>query len=243
MIKPEPDCKFEPGGFSEWIHKYINAKPTEVEGLLAKLDLNWFRIWTQSLLDELRNHFEPRLMKMDPGGEDWKFIIDNKWNRIGIILAQLGLYKWARLLFRKEYTALCHLQSSRGRVHKGTPLYQIGWVELVEGTRESVARSKYFMKLALIEDYLSAPDKHTVLPAFRNLRSEHYIDDHVLDKFVHSITAWLKNEHSPFEKSRPELIYLDIVRDSGNSEESDYFHFNPDIAMYLLQSLKGAKNA
>ncbi len=237
----EPNCKYEQGTWSEWVHLYINAtNEGELNALLARINLQWLQIWTQGLLDEFQLHFEPRLQTLTPDSPEWKLIVDQKWNQIGIILAQLGAFKWARLLYHLEYSILCRIQSSKGRVHKGTPLHQIGWVELVEGTRESLLRSKYFMKLALIEDCLTVGNEYKNLPAFRVLRAEHHLAEPVLANLAKGTKKWLRSYDEQFDHTRPELIYLDIVRDSGNSEESDYFHLDPDIAQHLLSRVEHA---
>jgi hypothetical protein len=241
MTSEEPDCKYKQGSWSDWVHRYINATTEdELNALLAQIDIQWLQIWTQGLLDEFQRHFEPRLQEFAPDSQEWRLIVDWKWPKIGIILAQLGAFKWARLLYHLEYSVLCRIQSSKGRVHKGTPLHQIGWVELVEGTRESLLRSKYFMKLALIEDYLTAGSAYKNLPAFRVLKSEHHLAEPVLANLAEGTEKWLQSYDEQFDHTRPELIYLDIVRDSGNSEESDYFHFDPDIATHLLSRVENA---
>lgn len=242
-MNDEPNCKYDAGSWSDWVHRYINATSnSELMALLGQINLQWLQTWTQGLLDEFKKHFEPRLHATSPDSPEWKLIVDTKWPHIGIILAQLGAFKWAQVLYELEYSVLCRVQVEKGRVHKGTPLHQIGWVALVEGTLESLVRSKYFMKLALIEDCLTVGDQYKALPAFRVLNSEHHLAEPVLVSLADAVMKWARTDRAPFERSRPELIYLDIVRDSGGSEESDYFQFDSEIAAYLLGEVGYAKS-
>lgn len=242
-MNTEPNCKYEPGSWSDWVHRYINANSeSELKALLEKLNLQHLQTWTQGLLDEFAMHFEPRLHAYATDSLDWKLIVDGKWPQIGIILAQLGAFKWARLLYELEYSVLCRAQIKKGRVHKGTPLHQIGWVALVESTPESLVQSKYFIKLALIEDCLTFGDQYKNQPAFRVLNKEHHLAEPVLARLADAVMKWARVRRTRFERSRPELIYLDVVRDSGGSEESDYFQFDSDIAAYLLEDVEDAKS-
>jgi hypothetical protein len=242
-MNSEPNCRYEPGSWSEWVHDYINAKSVdELRALLEKINLEFLHRWTQGLLDEFLKHFEPRLHVVATDSPDWKLIVDAKWNQIGVILAQLGAFKWARRLYELEYSVLCRVQMKKGRVHKGLPLHQIGWVALVEGTPESLVQSKYFIKLALIEDCLTFANRYKTMPAFRVLNIEHQLAEPVLIGLADAVMKWTRTDRPSFECSRPELIYLDIVRESGGSEESDYFQFDSDIAAYLLEEVQNVKS-
>ena len=97
------------------------------------------------------------------------------------------------------------------------------------------------MKLALIEDYLTTGNEYKNLAAFRVLKSEHHLAEPVLANLIKATKKWLGSCDEPFDRGRPELIYLDIVRDSGNSEESDYFHLDAEIATNLLSRVEHAE--
>jgi hypothetical protein len=214
----------------------------------------------KELLDELTNYSEVQLRVTSVDSSDWNLIINVKWQLIGVILAQLGAFKWARLVYEREYSVLCRIQFEKGRVHKGTPLHQIGWVALLENTPESLVQSRYFIKLAMIEDCLTFGDQYRRMPAFRVLNEAHQIAEPVLRKFADSVMKWVHSANfipdaerrsgsnqergqPAFDVFRPELIYLDVIRESGGSEESDYFKFDSQIAEYLLEEVEDGKGA
>ena len=89
--------------------------------------LNELLAFSEGVLAEFVPHFKERFKDVDVKSDIWGLEIE-KWNWIGIVLGQLKAFKWSEEIYRALYEQLCALQLTKGRLSKGTPLHQMGWV-------------------------------------------------------------------------------------------------------------------
>lgn len=234
--------KYEIGDFSDTIHQFIEApskeKLDEVKRVIVEQRINELLQHSQGVVSEFAAHFSERLKKVKIDSKDWDLEID-KWNWMGQVLGQLGAFKWAEMVYRSLYSVLCDLQEVKNsRIHKGTPLHQIGWVDLLRVTPESLKRSQFYMKLAMIEDCISTIGGFKNLPAYRVLSGEHNIPEANLDRLA-SVTSRHCEEYEK-QNWRPELLYLRYVIDRDNKERSSMYELDPKLGRLLLKNTKEA---
>jgi hypothetical protein len=236
------NCRYEAGSWSEWVHRFIEADHTDTEKLLGTLPLAQLQIWTSGLISEFEMHFPEKLRKAKPGTDEWKLIVDIKWNQIALVLAQLGRFDWAEVLYRSLYSLLCRLQVDFERVHKGTPLHQLGWLYFVRNGPGDRDKSLLDFKLALIEDMLSDHSTVSERPAYRALRDLHHLSADVIGRFIGFVRTSIemgesKRVANKSRISRPELIYLEISFLPYSREKARLYDFDPDLANTLLTEL------
>ena len=235
--------EYEEGSFSDIIHQYIEAPSNqELDKVKKEIQDKWLQgllNWSEGVLSEFIPHFKERFRNINVNSDVWGLEID-KWNWMGIVLGQLQALKWSEEVYRALYELLCDLQSTKGRIPKGTPLHQIGWVDLLRGTPESIKRSKFYMKLAMIEDILSDSKKYKNLPAYRVLKGEHNLSENNLGRIAKWVETYRKK---PLENHslRPELIYLEYVIERNNKERSSLYDLDSELANQLMEHVKKAK--
>jgi hypothetical protein len=235
--------EYEVGSFSDIVHQYIEASTKEelerVKQEIQKPDrLQQLLMWSEGLLLEFTTHFKERFKIVEINSNNWSLEID-KWNWMGIILGRLEAFKWSEEIYRGLYDFLCDLQLERGRIAKGTPLHQIGWVDLLRGTPQSIERSIYYMKLAMLEDKLEVNENYKTLPAYRVLRGEHNLSEAHLEHIAQAVEVY-KQKHMGDPCLRPELIYLEYVINRDNQERSSLFDLDSNLSKQLMDKVKQA---
>jgi len=245
MIKKKCSIRgfeYEEGSFSDIIHQYIEASSNqELDKVKKEIQDKWLQgliNWSEGVLSEFIPHFKERFRNINVNSDEWSLEID-KWNWMGIVLGQLQAFKWSEEIYRALHEILCDLQLSKGRIPKGTPLHQIGWVDLLRGTQESIKRSKYYMKLAMIEDKISDSKSYKNLPAYRVLKGEHNLSEDNLDRLAKWVDTY-KKKHSGNQSLRPELIYLEYVIKRNNKERSSLYDLDSKLANQLMENVKKA---
>lgn len=229
--------EYDEGSFSDIIHQYIEASTDKElsdvkKEILSPQRLQELQYWSEGVLSEFIPHFKERFKDIVVDLDQWSLEID-KWNWMGIVLGQLRAFKWSEEIYRALYELLVDLQSSKGRIHKGTPLHQIGWVDLLRGTPESIKRSKYYMKLAMMEDKITNGAGFKNLPAYKVLKGEHNLSEVYLDRIVKWVDTY-REKRPGIPCLRPELIYLEYVIDRHNQERSSLFDLDPKLARQLI---------
>jgi len=238
--------EYDEGSFSDILHQYIEA-PTKAEfdkvkqKILLSNCLQGLQYWSQGLLLEFILHFKERFKDLDVDSDKWNLEID-KWNWMGIALGKLRAFKWSEEIYRALYDLFCDLQSHKGRIAKGTPLHQIGWVDLLRGTPESIKRSQYYMKLAMLEDKITVDDGFKNLPAYKVLRGEHNLSETYLDRLAQAVEIY-KKKHPEDACLRPELIYLEYVIDRSKQERSSLYDLDSKLARQLMEDVKRTTTA
>jgi len=239
-------AKYNVGSFSDIIHQFIEASSKEeLEKIKAEMvmenRLQELLQYSQGVVSEFVPHFSERFKAIEIESDAWHLEID-KWNWTGQLLGRLGAFgalRWAESIYKSLYSILCDLQQEkRRRINKGTPLHNTGWVDLIRGTPESLKRSQFFMKLAMIEDVISVKDGFKNLPAYRVLNGEHNIPEANLDRLA-EVTNGFRKEYEE-QNWRPELIYLYYVIDRDNKERSGMYELDPKLGCSLLKSTKDA---
>ena len=231
-----PTCEnfFDSSSFLNVLHQYINSKNKEeldeIRVNIIKNRLQELQFFSQGLSLFLREHSENLIINAH-NTDNWDFEID-KWNWFGIILAHyLKADKYAEIIYRALYSLLCELQAKCGRIHKGLPLHQIGWIYLLRGNQESLEKSQFYIKLAMIEDIVANPKGYKSLPAYSVLKGEHNISDYCLDELAKSVENYKKKDNHLF---RPELIYLNYVINPNNHERTSFYELDSHLANNLF---------
>ncbi len=235
--------EYDEGSFSDIIHQYIEASTKEdltrvKQEMLSERRLQELHSWSQGVLSEFIPHFQDRLTSIDVDSDQWHLEID-KWNWMGFILGRLGAFKWSEQIYRALYDLLCALQTSKGRIPKGTPLHQIGWVDLLRGSPDSIKRSQYYMKLAMLEDKITLGRGFKNQPAYNVLRAEHNLSGAHLERLSRAVETYEEN-HPGTSFLRPELIYLEYVVDRKNQERSSLYDLDLTLARELLKAVREA---
>ena len=236
--------EFVEWSFSDIIHQYIEASGKEEldkvkQEILKAKRLQELQYWSHGLLSEFIPYFKERLKDLDVDSDEWNLEID-KWNWMGIVLGSLRAFKLSEEIYRALYDLLCDLQSYKGRIAKGTPLHQIGWVDLLRGTPESIKRSQYYMKQAMIEDKITVNGGFKNLPAYKVLKGEHNLSEAHLNRLAQWVETY-KGKHPGDLCLRPELIYLEYVIDRNNQERSSLYDLDSKLARQLMDEVKRAK--
>ncbi|MBE9594150.1 MAG: restriction endonuclease [Proteobacteria bacterium] len=190
-------------------------------------------------MSEFILYFKERFKELNVDSDEWNLEID-KWNWMGIVLGSLRALKLSEEIYRALYDLLCDLQSCKGRIAKGTPLHQIGWVDLLRGTPESIKRSQYYMKQAMIEDKITVNDRFKNIPAYKVLKGEHNLSEAHLNRLAQWVETY-KGKHPGDLCLRPELIYLEYVIDRNNQERSSLYDLDSKLARQLMEEVKRAK--
>lgn len=233
--------------FSDIVHQYIDTSSKEEldkvkQEILKPERLQELQYWSRRLLSEFIPYFKERFKDLDVDSDEWNLEID-KWNWMGIVLGwSLRAFKLSEEIYRALYDLLCDLQSYKGRIAKGTPLHQIGWVDLLRGTPESIKRSQYYMKLAMIEDKITVNDGFKNLPAYKVLKGVHNLSEAHLNRLAQWVETY-KEKHPGDLCLRTELIYLDYVIDRNNQERSSLYDLDSKLARQLMEEVKRAKTS
>lgn len=239
--------EYDEGSLSDVIHQYIEAStPDELNKIIKDILTSQQRLielqnWKEGILAEFTPHFTERFRSLEAESDPWKFEV-SKWITMGFVLERLTAYKWAEEISRALYNIFCDLQAEKGRIHKGDPLHYIGWINLLIGTEETIKKSKYYMKLAMIEDYLTNEATYSNLPAYKVLRGEHNISDTYLNNLIQGIKTY-KARYAGDPFLRPELIYLDYATNPKNLERSSICDFDIRLAKQLMNRVEQAKTA
>jgi len=236
-------AEYEIGSFADIIHSIIEAKDDaelklQIDQLRSHLGIQQLQSYTNGALSEFVDHFGIRLKSIDQWTPQWIFEI-GKWNLLGqVLVVPLHAFKWAEKLWKALYKLLCELQSSKGRIHKGTPLHNMGWVNLLQGNQLSMTRSQLFIKLAMIEDVLTDESTYKSTPAYRMLIGEHNIPALRLEELAKHVSEYKKKGDFMI----PELVYLDYVIDPSHQERTSSWDFDEIIAAQLIQAVLDAKD-
>jgi len=236
-------AQYQEGSFSDLVHRYIDSSPEGFSDILTELfsqqRATELLFWRDGVLSEFVPHFKEKFLKLSKDSDDWGFE-EGKWNKLASGLAIFfKVYTYSEKIYKGLYSLYCELQKSMGRIHKGTPLHQIGWLDLIKGSPETLKRSQYYMKLAMIEDVLTKGDEYKSLPAFKVLKHEHNLSESNLER----LATWTKSQNTEPTEQRPELLFLRYVTDRSNRERSSMYEIDTKLTVELLEGVRKAQGS
>lgn len=141
---------------------------------------------------KLRSVLEPFADESAPDVEQDPIdgIIRN-WNWVAILAAEGGDFPTSITLVEELLTALRGHQSRLGRLHKGTPLHQLGWAHARAG---NVQISQSYFTAAMVEDILRDPDGFLEGPAAQTLATVFEKGDEFFSGTVEAVNRVSTNE-------------------------------------------------
>jgi hypothetical protein len=237
-MAPPPQSRLQ-----ELLDAYLEARDEEVREIaeaIVREAATRLGAWTQEINPALAERFQEELEKYAPGSSpdveagDLGVILI-RWHFLGISLSLASLIADAETLFRTMLSVLRRSQLRLGRLHKGTPLHDLGWLRL---PTDPDAATPYFLA-ALIEDVMSDPDGFTTRPAARVCLNVLGRDAKFFDEARDFVEAEIPGPELVQALARQDPEVLSLVRSMNDPPGSEFLqislHFDPAIGD-LLQS-------
>lgn len=199
--------------------------------------------WGQEVIDFLRQRFQVELDKHPANSEpnveaDELGLILNGWNAIGVNAALHGRVPEAEALFRELLSILRRNQLRLGRLHKGTPLHELGWLRL----RNDAERATPYILAALIEDVIRDPAGFKSGPAAQVSVNVLGLDPSFLDDVQEFVEAEVPGPREVQELAEFDPELLSLVRSMNDPPSSQLLrislHYDPAIGDLLLGAIE-----
>jgi hypothetical protein len=198
--------------------------------------------WRQAVVPRLAARFQDALDKEPKGSrpnvEDGELgQILSRWNALGVSAAVSQLVPEADAVFRELLSVLRRNQPRLGRLHKGTPLHELGWLRL----RTDPDAATPYILAALIEDVIRDPtgfqDGAAAQVCLHVLGRDPSLFDEVR-RFV-EVDVPGPPEVQQLARSDPEV--LSLVRSMNDPPGSELLqislHFDPAIGDLLREAV------
>lgn len=161
--------------------------------------------WSQEVVPRLSQRLKAELDKSkknsQPNVESGRLgDIIGRWNALGISAALSMRFNDADLLFKALLSLLRREQNRLGRLHKGTPLHELGWIRLRAG---DVGGATPYILAALLEDAIRDPESFVNGPAAK-------VSLNVLGRdrsLFRDVKGFVATKHLP--KELTEIAFLD----------------------------------
>lgn len=245
---------YEPGSFSDRVHKYIESKDfTELDANLKSVieSPNELFIWFDGLIGELYEHSKIKLSKLDLSDNLYQekleyTVIYQMWDKIGFFLIQNfpKLPSYLIRFYQKFLLAIAggqnYSQKKVIRLHKGGIYHNLG-ISFLQGGQESKSLNYFF--LGVVEDILHQTninsDEFKKAPGYNNLRSLGFFgnEDETIESIRSSITKHKKNKEIVW-LARPELMFLELVTDAKSEIKVEHsLNWDKDLFALLLSQI------
>jgi hypothetical protein len=221
------------------VNMLLDGPPDEIESSIGAIIQGadpgaWVQIVIPRLRQRLTEELEASPRGSRPNVESGRLgEILERWNLLGINVAVVVGMSEAEGLFRALLSVLRAAQERLGRLHKGTPLHELGWLRL----RTDPPAARPYIFAALIEDCIRDPNGFRAGPAARVCRDVLGRGDAFFDEVEEFVAKDVpgSDEMTALARSDPELLSLvhSTHDEPGGELLQISLHFDPALAEIL----------
>jgi hypothetical protein len=218
-----------------------NSQRSALERVLTRAGAS-LGAWSQEIIPHLASRLQEALDR-EPDGSRPNLEADAlgrilfSWNGLSMSAALSGFPPEAEVVIRELLSILRRNQQRLGRLHKGTPLHQLGWLRL----RTDPAGATPYILAALVEDVIRDPEGFMGAPAAQVCVNVLGIDPSLFNEVKTFVTAPVPGPDEVQELARSDPELLSLVRSMNDPPNNELLrislHYDPAIGDLLRATI------